>query len=53
MFALLWVPSVNNVFFDMIDTILRGLGVGDFSRYCGQELYRFWQGTPQICELNP
>jgi Zn-dependent protease len=52
-FALLWVPSVNNVFFDLIDGLLRDLGVGDYARYCGQELYRFWQGTPDICRLNP
>ncbi|MEU0003651.1 site-2 protease family protein [Streptomyces sp. NPDC006314] len=52
-FALLWVPSVNSVFFDAIEAILRGLGVDDFSRYCGQETYRFWQGTPEICTLSP
>jgi Zn-dependent protease len=52
-FALLWVPSVNTVFFDLIDAILRHLGVGDFPRYCGQELYRFWQGTPEICQVSP
>ncbi|MFF4897214.1 site-2 protease family protein [Streptomyces sp. NPDC001068] len=48
-FALLWVPSVNSVFFDVIDALLRGLGVGDVDTYCGQELYRFWQGTNDFC----
>ncbi|MEV6741954.1 site-2 protease family protein [Streptomyces sp. NPDC051104] len=52
-FALLWVPSVNNAFFDVIDTILSGLGIGDFDRYCGQELYRFWQGTNEFCTVSP
>ncbi|MFE0329956.1 site-2 protease family protein [Streptomyces sp. NPDC003753] len=52
-FALLWVPSVNNAFFDVIDTILNGLGIGDFDRYCGQELYRFWQGTNEVCSVSP
>ncbi|GHD98099.1 site-2 protease family protein [Streptomyces alanosinicus] len=52
-FALLWVPSVNTVFFDLVDAVMRGLGVGDFHRYCGQELYRFWQGTPEICQVSP
>jgi Zn-dependent protease len=52
-FALLWVPSVNTVFFDAIDAILRALGVDDYSQYCGQELYRFWQGTPEICTFSP
>jgi Zn-dependent protease len=47
-FAVLWIPSVNTVFFDVIDTLLRALGVHDFDTYFGQELYRFWQGTPVI-----
>ncbi|MBX7551330.1 site-2 protease family protein [Streptomyces sp. NPDC004232] len=51
-FALLWVPSVNSVFFDAIDAVLRFLGVDDYSRYCGQELYRFWRGTPEICTIS-
>ncbi|MBV2353690.1 site-2 protease family protein [Streptomyces sp. J2-1] len=46
-FALLWVPSVNAVFFDVVDAVLRHLGVGDADSYCGQQLYRFWtQGDP-------
>ncbi|MFF7755483.1 site-2 protease family protein [Streptomyces sp. NPDC007971] len=52
-FALLWVPSINAVFFDAIDAILRGLGVDDFSRACGYELYRFWRDTPEICTISP
>ncbi|MFG3201984.1 site-2 protease family protein [Streptomyces sp. NPDC048192] len=52
-FALLWLPSVNTAFFDVVDAVLRHLGVGDFPRYCGQELYRFWQGTPEICQVSP
>ncbi|MEV6795533.1 site-2 protease family protein [Streptomyces sp. NPDC051320] len=46
-FALLWIPSVNHVFFDLVDAILRGLGVGDVETYCGQAFYRFWQGKPE------
>jgi Zn-dependent protease len=41
-FALLWVPSVNAVFFDVIDAILRGLGVSDWDTSYGWSLYRFW-----------
>ncbi|MFF4208147.1 site-2 protease family protein [Streptomyces sp. NPDC001796] len=52
-FALLWVPSVNSAFFDVIDAILNGLGIGDFDRYCGQALYRFWQGTNEFCSVSP
>ncbi|MEU4347414.1 site-2 protease family protein [Streptomyces sp. NPDC023838] len=51
-FAFLWLPSVNDVFFDAIHSILRGLGVTEFDTYWGQRLYRFWQGTPDIPSLT-
>ncbi|MFJ5304082.1 site-2 protease family protein [Streptomyces sp. NPDC088350] len=51
-FALLWVPSVNTHFFDAIDAILRGLGIGNDDTYCGQNLYRFWQSTDQYCSIS-
>lgn len=41
-FALLWVPAVNREFFDVIDAILRGLGVPDNDTSYGYSLYRFW-----------
>ncbi|MFI1563238.1 site-2 protease family protein [Streptomyces sp. NPDC020490] len=41
-FALLWVPSVNAVFFDLVDAVLRGLGVSDFDSGQGWDLYHFW-----------
>ncbi|MFJ3877976.1 site-2 protease family protein [Streptomyces sp. NPDC090077] len=44
-FALLWIPEVNAVFFDAVSGILRGLGVSDLDTYCGRDLYRFWQGS--------
>ncbi|GGT25849.1 site-2 protease family protein [Streptomyces purpureus] len=47
--ALLFVPVVNDAFFDVIDALLRGLGVSDAERYCGWELYRFWQESPELC----
>jgi Zn-dependent protease len=47
-FALLWIPSVNAVFFDVIDTLLSALGVGDFDTFWGQQLYRFWQDSPDF-----
>ncbi|MFH9988910.1 site-2 protease family protein [Streptomyces luteogriseus] len=40
-FALLWLPAVNGVFFDVIDTILKSLGISDFETYCGQYLYNY------------
>ena len=42
-FALLWVPEVNGVFFDLVDTLLHGLGVSRFETSCGLDAYRFWQ----------
>ena len=41
-FALLFVPAVNREFFDVIDAILRGLGVSDWDTSYGYSLYRFW-----------
>ncbi|MER5550804.1 site-2 protease family protein [Streptomyces sp. NPDC002793] len=42
-FALLWIPEVNGVFFDAVDALLRGLGVDEVETYCGLDTYRFWQ----------
>ncbi|MGW1379140.1 site-2 protease family protein [Streptomyces sp. NPDC002446] len=47
-FGLLWVPEVNQVFFALVDTILRGLGVSQLDTYFGQEYFRFWQGEPPL-----
>jgi Zn-dependent protease len=52
-FALLWVPAVNGAFFDVVDAALHGLGIGDFETYCGETLYRFWEGAPEICSVSP
>jgi Zn-dependent protease len=40
-FAVLCVPSVNTVFFEVIDAVLGALGIGDFDTYCGQYLYDY------------
>ncbi|MFI9355502.1 site-2 protease family protein [Streptomyces lydicus] len=50
-FGLLWVPEVNQVFFDLVDVILRGLGVSRFDTYFGQEFFRFWHGEPQVPQV--
>ncbi|MGE7386658.1 site-2 protease family protein [Streptomyces sp. NPDC004126] len=44
-FALLWIPEVNAVFFDAVRGVLRALGVSDLETYCGRDLYRFWQDS--------
>ncbi|MFB7367067.1 site-2 protease family protein [Streptomyces hydrogenans] len=49
--ALLFVPVVNGAFFDAVDALMRSLGVDDLTRYCGSELFRFWEGTPEYCPL--
>ena len=49
-FALVWVPEVNQVFFDVINAILRELGISDIDSYCGSEMYRFWQ-TDDMCSI--
>ncbi|KWT59783.1 hypothetical protein ADL21_21775 [Streptomyces albus subsp. albus] len=51
-FGLLWVPEINHIFFDAVDAILRGLGIGNWDTYWGQELFRFWQGEPQIPQVG-
>ncbi|MFJ2745996.1 site-2 protease family protein [Streptomyces sp. NPDC087440] len=48
-FALLWVPEVNRVFFDVIYAITGGLGVNELESYCGRDLFQFWQTGAPIC----
>jgi Zn-dependent protease len=50
-FAVLWIPEVNGVFFDAVDAVLRGLGVTDWRT--GLEFYRFWDGDPDVAAINP
>ncbi|MGV9317629.1 site-2 protease family protein [Streptomyces sp. NPDC003660] len=52
-FALLWVPSVNQAFFDVIYTLLSALGVDGAFSDCGYYLYRFWTETPHDCSVIP
>ncbi|WP_419994364.1 site-2 protease family protein [Streptomyces boninensis] len=47
-FALLWIPELNRVFFDAIDGIMRGLGVDEIWTSLGLDWFRFWDGTPQV-----
>jgi Zn-dependent protease len=45
LFALLWIPEVNQFFFGAVNGVLSALGVSDRATYCGHNLYRFWQET--------
>ncbi|GGS11378.1 MULTISPECIES: site-2 protease family protein [Streptomyces] len=51
-FAVLWLPSVNEAFFDVVDAVMRALNVDMFSQYCGDARYRFWEESPAICSLG-
>ncbi|CAL9314060.1 site-2 protease family protein [Streptomyces sp. SudanB182_2057] len=51
-FAVLWLPSVNEAFFDVVDAVMRALNVDMFSQYCGNAQYRFWEESPAICSLG-
>jgi Zn-dependent protease len=52
-FGVLWIPEVNRVFFEVIDAVMRDLGVSEWDTYWGQEFFRFWQGEPQVPQLGP
>ncbi|MFZ4187804.1 site-2 protease family protein [Streptomyces pseudogriseolus] len=47
-FALLWVPSVNGVFFDAVDGLLGVLCIEELDTYCGFDLFRFWRGPDEL-----
>ncbi|ARP69955.1 site-2 protease family protein [Streptomyces pluripotens] len=48
-FALLWMPSVNEVFFQAIHSILSSLGIDESQTYCGYDLFRFWRENDPYC----
>ncbi|MET9828769.1 site-2 protease family protein [Streptomyces sp. NPDC006385] len=51
-FALLMLPAVNREFFQVVNTVLDNLGVHVLERYCGEDLYRFWQDTNDYCSAG-
>ncbi|WP_410538797.1 site-2 protease family protein [Streptomyces sp. KL2] len=46
-FACLWIPEVNAVFWSGIDTVMEALGVSWQEVAYGLEYFRFWEGEPQ------
>ncbi|MFE5888907.1 site-2 protease family protein [Streptomyces sp. NPDC002285] len=52
-FALLMLPAVNREFFQAIYAVLDSLGVHGLERYCGENLYRFWESTSEYCSISP
>ncbi|MFE9253759.1 site-2 protease family protein [Streptomyces sp. NPDC006879] len=51
-FAVLFIPEVNAVFFDAVYGLLRALGISDLESYCGRDLYRFWQDVNPYCSVS-
>ncbi|MFG2580438.1 site-2 protease family protein [Streptomyces malaysiensis] len=51
-FGILWIPEVNQAFFNAVDALMRALGVTEWDTYWGQEFFRFWQGEPDIAEFR-
>ncbi|MCJ1677613.1 site-2 protease family protein [Streptomyces sp. APSN-46.1] len=51
LFALLWIPEINQFFFGVVHGVLSALGVSDLETYCGHNLYRFWQDTDGMCTV--
>ncbi|MTE18781.1 site-2 protease family protein [Streptomyces sp. TRM43335] len=45
-FACLWIPEVNAVFWTGIDAVLEALGVSWWETAYGLEYFRFWEGEP-------
>ncbi|GAA3066278.1 site-2 protease family protein [Streptomyces olivoverticillatus] len=45
-FGILRIDAVNHAFFDAIDSVLDALGVHPLDTFQGQQLFRFWEGTP-------
>ncbi|WP_225830889.1 site-2 protease family protein [Streptomyces sp. NK08204] len=52
-FALLWLPSLNQAFFDLIHSVLQALGISEDETYCGYDLFRFWRESDPYCTLSP
>ncbi|WP_217196399.1 site-2 protease family protein [Streptomyces buecherae] len=52
-FGLLWIPEVNHAFFDVVDAILRALGVTEFETRYGLDSFRFWQEQQETFDWSP
>ncbi|MFF8691971.1 site-2 protease family protein [Streptomyces sp. NPDC015144] len=42
-FAVLWIPGINQAFFDGVRGLLESLGVHGLDTECGRAAYRFWE----------
>ncbi|MFI2369808.1 site-2 protease family protein [Streptomyces sp. NPDC018833] len=48
-FVILWIPEVNQVFFDAVYGAMEALGVHEVEIYCGRDLFMFWDGQNDPC----
>lgn len=51
-FACLWIPAVNTVFWDAIGSVMGWLHVSGSDVDFGYEYFRFWNGEPQVVEAT-
>lgn len=47
-FGCLWIPAVNQVFWDVIAHIMHVFGVSQMDTSAGYDYFRFWQGEPDL-----
>ncbi|NLU70177.1 site-2 protease family protein [Streptomyces sp. HNM0574] len=47
-FGCLWIPEVNGVFWDVVNTLMRIFDVSELDVSYGLDYFRFWQGEPEI-----
>ncbi|GGV78434.1 site-2 protease family protein [Streptomyces gelaticus] len=55
-FAVLWIPEVNHVFFGLVHGVLDALGVSSRGTECGRAAYRFWANWNEeypVCAVGP
>jgi Zn-dependent protease len=55
-FAVLWIPEVNHVFFGLVHGVLDALGVSGPDTECGRAAYRFWENWNEeypVCAVGP
>jgi Zn-dependent protease len=52
-FGCLWIPAVNDVFWDALGHVMRAMGVSSLDVSYGYDFFRFWQGEPNLSLTPP
>lgn len=50
-FVVLWLPAVNGGFFDGVYAVMDAFGVREAEIWCGRDLFMFWRGTGDWCQV--